>query len=101
MKNRSLLWWMFGSVVALSAMLTACGRSNKSDNPLRGTGVVGYADTCGQGGASAVGRIYSAQNPASFQPEVANYLSSWMDPNQLGAVDGNPNSTQTRVELKG
>jgi hypothetical protein len=68
---------------------------------LRGSGVIGYADTCAQSGASAIGRIYSAGDPAQFQQELANYLSAWMNPNELGMVDGNLNSTQTRVELKG
>lgn len=107
MKNLSFLRWVLGSVVCLSVMLTACGKSNRSDTPLRGgpggpggPGGVAIDSTCGTSGTSAVGMIYS-DGSMNFQNQVAGFVSSWMDPNDLGTVDGSASSNQTGVDFKG
>lgn len=97
-------------LVALLFLLTACGKNNRNDG-IRGNaapngsfgnqGVVGqYPQKCANG-QDAVGMIFDGGQALNFQNQVAAYVSSWMDPNQLGTVDGSASSTQTGIDLMG
>jgi hypothetical protein len=92
----SYLNWLLGSVLSLSLLLTACG--DKSKRGLGQGNGQGIAGTC-TGGVSSLGIVYDSGS-GQFQNQVAAYLSSWMDPRNLGAVDGNPNAANG-VVLRG
>ena len=102
MKNLNGLRIMLVSIIGLSLLLTACGRTSKSESIRGTTGTAGIvstlAETCANGN-SAIGVIYD-NGTGQFQNQVAAYLSSWMNPAELGAVDGSPNSTTTGVDFK-
>lgn len=95
------LRWMFAALTLASLSLVACGRANDKKQ-LNGTayGAGVYSATCSNG-QDAVGMIFDGGNSTNFRTQVAAYVSSWMDPNSLGMIDGGQNSTQTGVDFRG
>ncbi|MES3038632.1 MAG: hypothetical protein V4736_12065 [Bdellovibrionota bacterium] len=61
----------------------------------------GEVQTCGNGESSA-GMIYdNGQLPTPYRTAVQQFISSWMNYNLLGTIDGSPNSTKTGIDFTG
>lgn len=95
-------------LLAMATLFVSCVPGGKGDRSLRGgsigtAGVVGtlsgYSNQC-PNGTSAIGRIYDG-GQGDFTTQVAAYLSSFINPTDIGTIDGNPNSNATGVKLRG